>query len=451
MKKFILSAFCLFALFILSFAQETTTVEVKGVGLNREDALQDALRNAVGQAMGVAVSSQTQVENFMVLSDAISTKTEGYIASYKVVKETPMRDRFEILVQAVVSLSPLKADVNMLARTIGGIRFLVMYDPRKLKEEDVEIFNFAVERINEALSNRKYRYIESQRFQQLQKEAQRIFQESGDSNEETYVQQLGFKADAQFIIKISNIIVSQRSEAFDTRTASKVTIELKAYDNCTAEGLGTIIMESDWSSGRDPKATLMTGVSTAIAGNIDNLFKVFNSYIGDWVNNGIPYELRFYASGSFRDFRELRNKLKDDKNFGGQMEIVGFDNYTKLNCTFRKRPDELADRILDISDKVPFFAEREMDVRLIYGRQISFAPRKAKVPELDSMKDGYNQIQETDKTTQPSEVSKPAPNKTTEPAKTTTTPTTTKPTTTPKSKTTKPKTTNPVKTSPKTK
>ncbi|NCA80736.1 MAG: hypothetical protein EOM76_11240, partial [Sphingobacteriia bacterium] len=218
--------------------------------------------------MGVAVSSQTQVENFMVLSDAISTKTEGYIASYKVVKETPMRDRFEILVEAVVSLSPLKADVNMLARTIGGIRFLVMYDPRKLKEEDVEIFNFATERINEALSNRKYRYIESQRFQQLQKEAQRIFQESGDSNEETYVQQLGFKADAQFIIKISNIIVSQRSEAFDTRTASKVTIELKAYDNCTAEGLGTIIMESDWTSGRDPKATLMDGVSIAVAGNI---------------------------------------------------------------------------------------------------------------------------------------------------------------------------------------
>lgn len=393
-------------------AQETTTVEVKGVGLNREDALQDALRNAVGQAMGVFISSQTQVENFMVLSDAISSKTEGYISSYKIVKETPMRDRFEILVEAVVSMSPLKADVNMLAKTIGGIRFLVMYDPRKMKEEDVEIFNFAVERINEALSNRKYRYIESQRFYQLQKEAQNIFNESGDSNEETYVQQLGFKADAQFIIKISNIIVSQRSEAFDTRTASKVTIELKAYDNCTAEGLGTIVMESDWSSGRDAKSTLMNGVSTAVSGNIDKLFKAFNSYVGDWVNNGIPYELRFYASGSYRDFRDLRNRLKDDRNFGGHMEIISFDNYTKLNCVFKKRPDELADRIIDISDEVPFFAEKEMDVRLIYGRQISFAPRKAKVPELEHLKEEYekSQKEESDaaKISSPVEAKKPA-------------------------------------------
>lgn len=399
-------------------AQETTTVEVKGVGLNREDALQDALRNAVGQAMGVFISSQTQVENFMVLSDAISSKTEGYISSYKIVKETPMRDRFEILVEAVVSMSPLKADVNMLAKTIGGIRFLVMYDPRKMKEEDVEIFNFAVERINEALSNRKYRYIESQRFHQLQKEAHGIFQESGGSSEETYVQQLGFKADAQFIIKISNIIISQRSEAFDTRTASKVSIELKAYDNCTAEGLGTIIMESDWSSGRDANTTLMNGVSTAVSGNIDNLFKAFNSYIGDWVNNGIPYELRFYASGSYRDFRDLRNRLKEDKNFSGQMEIVCFDNYTKLNCIFKKRPDELADRILDISDEVPFFAEKEMDVRLIYGRQISFAPRTAKVPELELLKEEYDQSQkqgnETEKgSTSPTELKQTTPQKNT--------------------------------------
>lgn len=423
MKKIIFSFFFFFAIIGFTMAQETTTVEAKGVGLNREDALQDALRNAVGQAMGVFISSQTQVENYMVLSDAISSKTEGYISSYKIVNETPMRDRFEILIEAVVSMSPLKADVNMLAKTIGGIRFLVMYDPRKMKEEDVEIFNFAVERINEALSNRKYRYIESQRFHQLQKEAHGIFQESGGSSEETYVQQLGFKADAQFIIKISNIIISQRSEAFDTRTASKVSIELKAYDNCTAEGLGTIIMESDWSSGRDANTTLMNGVSTAVSGNIDNLFKAFNSYIGDWVNNGIPYELRFYASGSYRDFRDLRNRLKEDKNFAGNMEIVSFDNYTKLNCIFKKRPDELADRILDISDEVPFFAEKEMDVRLIYGRQISFAPRTAKVPELELLKEEYDQSQKQGNETEKGSTS-PTELKQTTPQKNTNTPTT---------------------------
>ncbi len=398
MRKILATIFSVL-LFVGAMAQETTTVEVKGVGLTREDALQDALRTAVGQAVGVAVSSQTQVENYMVLSDAISTKTEGYIASYTIVKETPMKDRFEITVKAVVSLAPLKADVNLMAKTIGGIRFLVMFDPRKVKAEDLDIYNYTVERINEALSNRKYRYIEKSRFDELNKESQRIFQESKDANEETYVQQLGFKADAQFIIKISSIRISERSEAFDTRTSSKIIIELKAYDNCTAEGLGTVILESDWNSGKEAKATMFSGVTTAVNSNIDKLFKVFNTYIGDWVNNGTPYELRFYASGTYRDFRDLRTKLKTDNNFGGQMEIVSFDNYTKLICTFRKRPDELADKIIDYADQIPFFATKEMDVRLIYGRQISFAPRKEKVPELDNVKNQYEQPKEDTKTT----------------------------------------------------
>ncbi len=383
MKKVVLLLFVLFASFTI-WAQETTTVEVKGEGLKREDAIQDALRAAVGQAVGVAVTSETKVENFMVLSDAISTKTEGYIASYKVIKETPFPDRFEVVVSAVVSLNPLKADINLLAKSIGGVRFLVMYDPRSIAKEDLENYDYVTERLNEALSKRKYRYIEKSRFDVLKKETQGIAQESGDIKEETYVQNIGFKADAQFIIKISKISIVTKSEAFDTKNSSKVIIEAKAYDNCTAEGLGTIIMESNWNSARDAKGAMITSITQAVNDNIDKLLGVFNSYIGDWVNNGTPFELRFYASGSFRDFRDLRNKLKADANFGGQLEVIAFDNFSKLNCTFKKKPDELADAVLDYADQVPFFKDKRMDVRLIYGRQISFAPQNQKIPELDS-------------------------------------------------------------------
>lgn len=383
MKKISVFLFLIFSTFAI-WAQETTTVEVKGEGLKREDAIQDALRAAVGQAVGVAVSSETKVENFMVLSDAISTKTEGYIASYKVIKETPFPDRFEVVVSAVVSLNPLKADINLLSKSIGGVRFLVMYDPRNIAKEEIENYDYVTERINEALSKRKYRYIEKSRFDILKKESQGIAQESGDMKEETYVQNIGFKADAQFIIKISKISIVTKSEAFDTRNSSKVIIEAKAYDNCTAEGLGTIIMESNWNSSREAKGALISSITQGVNDNIDKLLGVFNTYIGDWVNNGTPFELRFYASGSFRDFRDLRNKLKGDSNFGGQLEIVSFDNFSKLNCTFKKKPDELADAVLDYADQVPYFKDKRMDVRLIYGRQISFAPQNHKVPELDN-------------------------------------------------------------------
>ncbi len=359
----------------------STTVEAKGVGVRRDDALQDALRNAVGQAVGVALTSESAVENFVLIKDAISTHTEGYISSYKVVNEAPFPDRYEITVSATVSLSPLKADAQVLAQSIGGVRFLVMYDPSAVKEDEVANYDFACERINEYLAERKYRYIDRKRFESLKKEAIGIYQNS-ETNQETFVQRIGMMADAQFIIFISKISVTSRSEAFDTRTSSKISIEARAYDNCTAEGLGTIAIESDWKGSRDPKTGINDGIKEAVNNNFSKLLYLFNQYVGNWVNNGTPFELRFYSIGTFRDFRDLRAKMLADPKFGGQLEILSFNNYTKLNLTFKDKPDELAYKVLDYADAIPEFKNKVLDVKLIYGRQINFAPQKVNVPEL---------------------------------------------------------------------
>jgi len=368
---------------------DKTVVEVKGIGVRRDDALQDALRNAIGQAMGVALVSETTVENFVLVKDAITARTEGYVSSYKVVNEAPFPDRYEITISATVSLSPLKADAQLLSQAIGGVRFLVMYDPSTIKPEEVANYDYAVERVNEYLAERKYRYIDKRRFESLKKEAIGIYQDS-ETNKETYVQRIGMMADAQFIIYISKISISSRSEAFDTRTASKITIEARAYDNCTGEGLGTIAIESDWKSSRDPKTGVNDGIKEALTNNFSKLLYLFNQYIGNWVNNGTPFELRFYSIGSFRDFRDLRTKMLSDPKFGGQLEILSFNNYTKLNLTFKDKPDELAYKILDFADAIPEFKSKVLDVKLIYGRQINFAPQKVTVPELQQATNARN-------------------------------------------------------------
>jgi hypothetical protein len=74
----------LFFITTISFSQQT--VESKGTGLNRADALQDALRNAISQAVGVSLRSETRVENYMIISDAIASNTSGYIKKYNILK-----------------------------------------------------------------------------------------------------------------------------------------------------------------------------------------------------------------------------------------------------------------------------------------------------------------------------------------------------------------------------
>jgi hypothetical protein len=360
---------------------QVKTVEAKGIGVLREDALQDALRNAVGQAAGVSMASQTVVENFMVLKDAIATNTKGYISEYDVVDETRTGSGYEVTVKAAVSLEPLEADAGLLARQIGGIRFLVMYDKRRTGEKEAGNFDFAVNTVNNYLATRQYRYIDKSRFDRLQEEAFLMMKET-DTTEMSFVQKLGLMSGAQFIILVDDITAEERSEHFDTRKSSRVRIRIKAYDNCTAEGLGTAILESDWLPG-SLAHDLNPAITQAVENNIHKLMALFNAYIGSWINNGTPYELRFYQVGTFRDFRDLRNKIKESSGFGGQMEITSMHNYTRLNATFKALPDDVAFDILDYADAIPGFSGKRMDVLLIYGRQISFAPRDVVVPEIE--------------------------------------------------------------------
>ena len=361
---------------------EVAEVEAKGVGVNREDALQNALRLCVEQAAGVTLSSETRVENFVVIRDAITSKSDGYITSYSIIKEVPFPDRYEVTVRAKVSLSPMKADFGILSRAVGGIRFLVMYDERNVPSGDLSNYEFATERVNEFLSQKGYRYIDKKRFDALKAESRGIMNDI-KASEETYIQHIGLKSDAQFIIFIKNIRITTRSEAFDTRSNSKIIIECKAYDNCTAEGLGTIVLESDWKSGREVGSQVLAGISEAIERDFEKLLGTFTRYIGSWANNGTPFELRFYHTGTYRELRALRSRLQSDSDFGGDMEIVSFDNFTKLNCTFKNRPDQLADKILDIADAIPELAAKKLDVKFIYGRQINFAPSNFTLEDLN--------------------------------------------------------------------
>ena len=320
-----------------SYAQETATVEVKGVGPTRDEAVQDGLRAAVGKAFGTYVESTTIVENYITVKDAIATNTKGYITSYEVLKETPLTDRVEVLIQATVSLSPLKQDAQTLAQWLGGLRFLVLYDSRELSEEELVYYDFAYERFNEKLAENQYRYIEKSRFDALKEEAYNIL--TDDKSEASYVQKLGLFADAEFLIFIKKIHIRTEDKAGGL-IGAKVTIEGKAYDNCTAEGLGTVILESEMKIMKNKDEAIRLGISDAINNGYARLMYMFNSYAGNWLNSGAPFELRFYLTGTYRDFRDLKNKLKEDTDFGGQMEVISVHNYSKLICTFKKKQDE---------------------------------------------------------------------------------------------------------------
>jgi hypothetical protein len=362
---------------VLLSAQEAVTA--RGAGLDRQSAIRDALRQAVAQVVGTRLESWTKVKDFQAIEDAILTQTEGYIQSHEVVSESISKDKqdFVVHVRAVVGLSPLEQDSKSLAQWLGGLRFMVVYDPRKVQTaQDSFRFGYAYERMNEYLARHGYRYVERDVFDRLKGEAVKLV--GADTSTISYARKLAFLADAEFFISIHNIIIRAEPKALGI-TSYKGTADAKSYDNCTSEGLGSVVGEGDWVLQKEATEGERKALDAAVYNAAEKNLYLITQYLGTWVNTGAPFELRFYGAG-YKVIRQLKDKLIADPDFGGQREIVAAPNYVKLGgITFKKPADEMVDKILDYAGAIPELAK--LDLALLYGRQASFALPGIAVPE----------------------------------------------------------------------
>jgi hypothetical protein len=363
-------------LFLTLILFQQVQVEVKGVGPDRTSAIQNGLREAVAQALGTIITSEAQVQNFQLIKDVIKAKAEGYVSSYEIIEETPFPDRYEVKLRAIVTRSPLEIDTRSLAQWLGGLRFMTIYDPRKLKtRQDTIIYNYAYERMNEYLARQGYRYVEKDVFERLKGEAIRLV--GADTSTIDYAKKLAFLADAEFFICISNINITKEQMAMDV-VAIKVTADTKSYDNCTGEGLGTAVGEGDFELSKNEDEAIRKAIDGAIYNAGEKNLPLILRYLGEWCNNGAPFELRFYGIDEDR-MDELVDKLRSDPDFGSQLEPVITSNYWRLNTTFKKPPYDMRRKIRDYAREL----QMPLETKLQYGRQISFAPRNINVPEAE--------------------------------------------------------------------
>lgn len=127
---------CVFSVFpVVSFGQESRTVMAEGVAIiqqgaidiARDSAIEDAQKRAVEQAIGILIDSQTQVENFQLISDKIFSQTKGYIRRYNIAGETTEGNLLRVRINAEVALGKLSDDLSAIGILLGQ-----MHKPRTM-------------------------------------------------------------------------------------------------------------------------------------------------------------------------------------------------------------------------------------------------------------------------------------------------------------------------------
>jgi hypothetical protein len=133
--KVLIPVFTLLAITSAAWSQETKTVTAEGVAIiqggakdiARDQAIEDAQKRAVEQAIGILIDSQTQVENYQLISDKILSQTKGYITRYNIAGETVEDTLLRVRINAEVSLGKLTDDLSGIGILLGQ-----MHKPRTM-------------------------------------------------------------------------------------------------------------------------------------------------------------------------------------------------------------------------------------------------------------------------------------------------------------------------------
>jgi len=363
---------------VVLFGQEPALVEAEGYGADRTEALENAKRSAVEQAAGALVTGFTQVDSFRLVRDVVSSRTQGYITSYTVLSEMQLPKQYRVRISASVTKSALQADIKALQAAMGGFRIMVWYDFRgPTAPGAADNYAYAADRADEFLSRSGLRYVERSVFDRLKEEARLLFPDTTQAL--TVAQHMAVQANVPVFWELANVMVNTRDMGAAGIVAGDGAVDLKAYDTYTAEGMGTAVGKSDSVSEYSQPTAVRSVIDKAVETAGKKLSYQMGKYLGDWVLNGKPYLLRFYGVTSYKTLRKLKDELKKDARFGGQMEVVSVADYSQMDVTFKAAADELADAILDIAARIPELSP--LDVAGFFKNQVNFAMPGAKVPE----------------------------------------------------------------------
>ncbi len=365
----------------LLFAQGGGSVTVTGEGVDLGAAKQDAMRQAVEQVLGANLHGWGITENFKMVKDVIMTNTEGYISSAKLVSQKQLKDKWQAVMDITVSMVPLKQNALSLSQWLGGLRFLVVYDPRKVKTaEDTALYAYARERMVQYLNDQGYRCIENEVYEQFKDETFKMLGES-DTSSMDYASKMGILVDAEFFVNVFNIIKQEDQKAMGM-TAMKATIDTKGYDNCTAEQLGTVVGTGDATLGmdKDRLVTLRNAIDPAMKSAAEQYNYNVVKKLSEWCNNGAPYELRFYNVDK-NHMKKLVDTLIAGGDYGSQLIPVQTRSFWRLNLTYKKTAYAMWHQIDDIAIALNW----PLATPLQYARQIWFTPEGSSVPEADKI------------------------------------------------------------------
>lgn len=118
-----------------NLAHEITTISVVGRGATKEEAIQDALRSAVERVTGVFIYSITDVENFQLVKDKITSISRGYVMNYEITGEEKREEIIFLTANVTVNEEAIK---SIISKELKYLTYADVLNDYSLIKQNVE-------------------------------------------------------------------------------------------------------------------------------------------------------------------------------------------------------------------------------------------------------------------------------------------------------------------------
>jgi hypothetical protein len=201
----------------------------------RDVAIQDALRNAVEQVTGAVISSNTLVENAMVVEDNIYSKAKGYVKSYSVASEGEADGglTYNVKVKALVREGAIKEDMADIIRGAGNPKLMVLISESNVGQSAIggidANLGTAENTIIETMRNKGFDFVDPETAEKAIRRDKALAALEGDAQAASYI---GERAGAEVIIT-GKALAKEATVANDMLGGMKsiqATVSVKAFN-----------------------------------------------------------------------------------------------------------------------------------------------------------------------------------------------------------------------------
>ena len=313
---------------------------------SRDEAIDDALRQAVEQAMGIYVSSETLVENMMMVEDRIYTETRGYISNYEIIKENTHDGTYQVQVSAQVKTSKLADDlesIGLLIRKKQNPRVMVVLYS---KEIDILLFEYIREgnrnienQIESSLMGKGFEIVDAEQVGR-QKQIEAALSENDLSRAVGAAKDFG--AEVLITGNIRRMFVNNRQLYGRNLRFYSNEIQVKAIETDSAKVL--------YSGSRNKPPSAINHIAPLEEASSELTEEMIAGILKKWekdVYEAARYQLNI-SNTKFKDISVLKKELENMRGFVGIQTRSFRSNVARLEVKYKGSLEELVDNISQI-------------------------------------------------------------------------------------------------------